>query len=180
MNAYQHITFIDGSNPYICKTEKSFKWMKEHYVLEPLAKNFWKATYKISYLVVGFDDKNKNATFNRSYKSKSGALNAIRKALSENKFEAVTLRREKVYLNNDDSLEISSSTPICHWEDGKTGGDFMREIMNYIINNMRGKHKGDIEDYVHDCYDDGSITEMEFDDLCKWIDTVYEPVLSWR
>ena len=150
MNAYQHITFIDGSNPYICKTEKSFKWMKEHYVLEPLAKNFWKATYKISYLVVGFDDKNKNATFNRSYKSKSGALNAIRKALSENKFEAVTLRREKVYLNNDDSLEISSSTPICHWED------------------------------VHDCYDDGSITEREFDDLCKWVDTVYEPVLSWR
>ena len=31
-----------------------------------------------------------------------------------------------------------------------------------------------------DCYDDGSITEREFDDLCKWIDTVYEPVLSWR
>lgn len=56
----------------------------------------------------------------------------------------------------------------------------MREIMNYIINNMRGKNKGDIEDYVHDCYDDGSITEREFDDLCKWIDTVYEPVLSWR
>lgn len=26
---YQHIEFIDGSNSYICKTEKSFKWMKQ-------------------------------------------------------------------------------------------------------------------------------------------------------
>lgn len=116
---YQHIEFIDGSNSYICKTEKSFKWMKEHYVLEPIKEGFWKATERIYYLVIGFPDKNKMATFNKVYESKSGALNAIRKALNENKFEAVTLRREEVYLNNDDDLDISSSTPICHWEDGK-------------------------------------------------------------
>ena len=116
---YQHIEFIDGSNPYICKTEKSFKWMKEHYVLKPIKEGFWKATERIYYLVVGFPDKHKMATFNKAYKSKSGALNAIRKALSENKFEAVTLWREEEYLGNNDSLNISSSTPICHWEDGK-------------------------------------------------------------
>lgn len=119
MNVYQHITFIDGSNPYICKTEKSFKWMKEHYVLEPLAKNFWKATYKISYLVVGFDDKNKNATFNRSYKSKSGALNAIRKALNEEKFEAITLRKIEEYLKNSDSLYREINSPIRQYESGE-------------------------------------------------------------
>lgn len=119
MNVYQHITFIDGSDPYICKTEKSFKWMKEHYVLEPLAKNFWKATYKISYLVVGFDDKNKNATFNRSYKSKSGALNAIRKALNEEKFEAITLRKIEEYLKNSDSLYHEINSPIRQYESGE-------------------------------------------------------------
>lgn len=119
MNAYQHITFIDGSNPYICKTEKSFKWMKEHYVLEPLAKNFWKATYKISYLVVGFYDKNKNATFNRSYKSKSAALNAIRKALNEEKFEAITLRKIEEYLKNSDSLYHEINSPIRQYESGE-------------------------------------------------------------
>lgn len=32
---YQHIEFIDGSNSYISKTEKDFKWMCEHYVLIP-------------------------------------------------------------------------------------------------------------------------------------------------
>ena len=118
MNVYQHITFTDGSNPYICKTEKRFKWMKEHYVLEPLAKNFWKATYKISYLVVGFDDKNKNATFNRSYKSKSGALNAIRKALNEEKFEAITLRKIEEHLKNSDSLYHEINSPIRQYESG--------------------------------------------------------------
>lgn len=93
--------------------------MKEHYVLEPLAKNFWKATYKISYLVVGFDDKNKNATFNRSYKSKSGALNAIRKALNEEKFEAITLRKIEEYLKNSDSLYHEINSPIRQYESGE-------------------------------------------------------------
>lgn len=54
---YQHIEFIDGSNPYISKTEKDFKWMCEHYVLIPIAENFWKATDRIYYKVVGFADK---------------------------------------------------------------------------------------------------------------------------
>ena len=121
---YQHIEFIDGSNPYICKTEKSFKWMKEHYVLEPIKEGFWKATERIYYLVVGFPDKHKMATFNKAYKSRSGALNAIRKALRENKFAAVTLWREEEYLGNNDRLKISSSTPICHWEDGRKLSSF--------------------------------------------------------
>ncbi len=43
MFRWQHIEFADGSNPYICTTEKSFKWMKKHYVLEPIKDRFWKA-----------------------------------------------------------------------------------------------------------------------------------------
>ena len=49
---YQYIEFINGSNPYISKTEKDFKWMCEHYILIPIAENFWKATDRIYYKVV--------------------------------------------------------------------------------------------------------------------------------
>lgn len=116
---YQHIEFIDGSNPYICKSEKDFKRIKERYIIEPIKEGFWMATDRIYYKVVGFPDKTKKATFDRNYKSKSGALNAIRKAISKNKFQAITLRREEEYLRNNDWLEISSSEPICQWEDGE-------------------------------------------------------------
>lgn len=33
---WQHITFADGSNPYICTTEKAFKYMRKHYNLVKL------------------------------------------------------------------------------------------------------------------------------------------------
>ena len=90
----QHIEFTNGSNPYISKTEKDFKWMCEHYVLIQIAENFWKATDRIYYKVIGFMDKNKRATFNRNYKSKAGAMRIIRKAIKENKFECIVLRKE--------------------------------------------------------------------------------------
>ena len=112
---YQHIEFIDGSNPYISKTEKDFKWMCEHYVLIPIAENFWKATDRIYYKVIGFTDKNKMATFNRNYKSKSGAMRVIRKAIKENKFECIVLRKEVEDLRNDEHFDISVSTPIKTW-----------------------------------------------------------------
>lgn len=38
---WQHIQFADGSNPYICKTEKDFKWMQKHYNLEKIEDGFW-------------------------------------------------------------------------------------------------------------------------------------------
>ena len=112
---YQHIEFINGSNPYISKTEKDFKWMCEHYVLIPIAENFWKATDRIYYKVVGFADKNKRATFNRNYKSKAGAMRVIRKAIKENKFECIVLRKEVEDLRNDEHFDISVSTPIKTW-----------------------------------------------------------------
>lgn len=112
---YQHIEFIDGSNPYISKTEKDFKWMCEHYVLIPIAENFWKATDRIYYKVVGFADKNKMATFNRNYKSKSCAMRVIRKAIKENKFECIVFRKEVEDLRNDEHFDISVSTPIKTW-----------------------------------------------------------------
>lgn len=40
---WQHITFSDGSNPYICMTEKCFKRMKKAYNLKHLGGNFWLA-----------------------------------------------------------------------------------------------------------------------------------------
>ena len=112
---YQHIEFIDGSNPYISKTEKDFKWMCEHYALIPIAENFWKATDRIYYKVVGFTDKNKMATFNRNYKSKSCAMRVINKAIKENKFECIVLRKEVEDLRNDEHFDISVSTPIKTW-----------------------------------------------------------------
>ena len=112
---YQHIEFIDGSNPYISKTENDFKWMCEHYVLIPISENFWKATDRIYYKVVGFADKNKMATFNRNYKSKASAMKVIRKAIKENKFECIVLRKEVEDLRNDEHFDISVSTPIKTW-----------------------------------------------------------------
>ena len=113
---YQHIEFIDGSNPYISKTEKDFKWMCEHYVLIPIAENFWKATDRIYYKVVGFPDKTKQATFDRNYKSKSGAMRAIRTAIQGNRFQCIVLRKEIEDLRNNDRFDISVSTPIQIWE----------------------------------------------------------------
>lgn len=112
---WQHIEFVDGSNPYISKTEKDFKWMNEHYVLIPIKENFWKATDRIFYKVVGFADKDKYATFNRNYKSKAGAMNMIRKAIREKKFQCIVLRKEIEDLRNGDNFNISVSTPIKTW-----------------------------------------------------------------
>lgn len=113
---WQHIEFIDGSNPYVCKTEKEFKKMKSRYVLKNITDNLWQATYKIFYKVIGFEDKNNLATFNRDYKTKETAMNFIRKAIKEEKFECIVLRKETSYLKNNEHLEISSSVPIREWE----------------------------------------------------------------
>ena len=89
--------------------------MREHYVLIPIAENFWKATDRIYYKVVGFADKNKMATFNRNYKSKAGATRVIRRAIKEKKFEYIVLRKEIEDLRNNDHFNISVSTPIRTW-----------------------------------------------------------------
>lgn len=109
---WQHIEFINGSNPYICKTEKEFKRMQNKYVLEKISDNCWKATDSISYAVVGFKDKNKMANFHKEYQLKSSAMRVIRQ-LKENGFESVVLRKEIRYLKNNDNLDISSSLPIA-------------------------------------------------------------------
>jgi hypothetical protein len=112
---WQHIEFADGSNPYISKTEKDFKRMSEQYLLIPIGENSWKATDRVFYKVVGFPDKDKRATFDRDYKSKAGAMRVIRKAIKENKFEYIVLRKEIEDLRNNDHFNISVSTPIRTW-----------------------------------------------------------------
>ena len=64
-------------------------------------------TDKVFYKVVGFPDKDKQATFNRNYKSKAGAMRVIHKAIKENKFECIVLRKGH--------FDISVSTPIKTW-----------------------------------------------------------------
>jgi hypothetical protein len=72
-------------------------------------------TDKVFYKVVGFPDKDKQATFNRNYKSKAGAMRVIHKAIKENKFECIVLRKEIEDLRNDGHFDISVSTPIKTW-----------------------------------------------------------------
>lgn len=38
---WKHIEFLNGSNPYICKTEKEFERMQEKYVLVEYKENFY-------------------------------------------------------------------------------------------------------------------------------------------
>lgn len=40
---WQHIEFTDGSNPYICITEKEFKRIKRKYNLKQIKEGFWLA-----------------------------------------------------------------------------------------------------------------------------------------
>ena len=105
---WQLISFVDGSNPYICKTEKEFKRIKSKYVLKRIDDNCWQATDSISYSVVGFADRNKMANFHREYKTKQSAMRVVRK-LRDNNYESVVLRKEIRYLKNNEHLDISVS-----------------------------------------------------------------------
>ena len=40
---WQHIEFEDGSNPYICTTEKEFERIRNKYNLVAIKQNFWSA-----------------------------------------------------------------------------------------------------------------------------------------
>ena len=112
---WQLISFVDGSNPYICKTEKEFKRIKSKYVLKRIDDNCWQATDSISYSVVGFADRNKMANFHREYKTKQGAMRVVRK-LRDNNYEFVVLRKEIRYLKNNEHLDISVSEVLNVYE----------------------------------------------------------------
>ena len=112
---WQLISFVDGSNPYICKTEKEFKRIKSKYVLKKIDDNCWQATDSISYSVVGFADRNKMANFHREYKTKQSAMRVVRK-LRDNNYESVVLRKEIRYLKNNEHLDISVSEVLNVYE----------------------------------------------------------------
>ena len=66
---------------------------------------------KVFYCVVGFKDATKMATFDKDdYVKKGNAQRAARRLIKQG-FEEVMLRREEVWLRNDDN-EFSASTPI--------------------------------------------------------------------
>ena len=112
---WQLISFVDGSNPYICKTEKEFKRIKSRYMLKKIDDNCWQATDSISYSVVGFADRNKMANFHREYKTKQSAMRVVRK-LRDNNYESVVLRKEIRYLKNNEHLDISVSEVLNVYE----------------------------------------------------------------
>lgn len=112
---WQLINFIDGSNSYVCKTEKEFKRMKSKYMLEKIDDNVWNATDSISYSVVGFANKNKMANFHREYKTRQSAMRSVQK-LRDNNYESIVLRKEIKYMKNNEYLDISVSTPLCVYE----------------------------------------------------------------
>ena len=66
---------------------------------------------KVFYCVVGFKDAAKMATFHKDDYVKKGNAQRTARQLVEHGFEEVMLRREEVWLRNDDN-EFSSSTPI--------------------------------------------------------------------
>ena len=113
--AWQHIEFINGSCPYICKTQKEFKRMQSRYLLIPICDNFWKATDSISYSVVGFADTNKMANFHKEYKTKQSAMRVVRK-LRDNNYESVVLRKEIRDLRNNEHFDISVSEVLNVYE----------------------------------------------------------------
>lgn len=112
---WQHISFIDGSNPYVCKTEKEFKRMQSRYVLEKIGNDCWEATDSISYSVVGFADRNKRANFHKEYKTKQRAMRVVRK-LRDARYESVVLRKEIRDLRNDEHFDISVSEVLNVYE----------------------------------------------------------------
>ena len=112
---WQLISFVDGSNSYICKTEKEFKRIKSKYVLKRIDDNCWQATDSISYSVVGFADRNKMANFHREYKTKQSAMRVVRK-LRDNNYESVVLRKEIRDLRNNEHLDISVSEVLNVYE----------------------------------------------------------------
>lgn len=185
---YQHIEFIDGSNPYISKTEKDFKWMCEHYVLIPIAENFWKATDRIYYIVVGFTDKNKTASFDKDYKSKEGAMRVIRNAIKEHKFECIMLRKVVKDLRNDDeTFCYLSNAPLKQWtltEDGKYKKELygkkiiQTELYNKILYKEKYKPKTSIDNLitnillaVDNAIEDGTdIIKEDPQDIIWWVE----------
>ena len=112
---WQLISFVDGSNPYICKIEKEFKRIKSKYVLKRIDDNCWQATDSISYSVVGFADRNKMANFHREYKTKQSAMRVVRK-LRDNNYESVVLRKEIRDLRNNEHFDISVSEVLNVYE----------------------------------------------------------------
>ena len=112
---WQLISFVDGSNPYICKTEKEFKRIKSRYMLKKIDDNCWQATDSISYSVVGFANRNKMANFHREYKTKQSAMRVVRK-LRDAKYESVVLRKEIRDLRNDEHFDISVSEVLNVYE----------------------------------------------------------------
>ena len=65
-----------------------------------------------SYLVIGFEDKDKMATLDKEFKTETEAREFIGKAMENKSFEVMILREEEKYIYNNDNLHISTSSVI--------------------------------------------------------------------
>ena len=65
-----------------------------------------------SYLVIGFEDKDKMATLDKEFKTEAEARNFINAEMENKSFEVMILREEEKYIHNNDNLHISTSSVI--------------------------------------------------------------------
>ena len=65
-----------------------------------------------SYLVIGFEDKDKMATLDKEFKTEAEARTFINEEMAKKNFEIMVLREEEKYIHNNDNLDISTSKVI--------------------------------------------------------------------
>ena len=53
-----------------------------------------------------------------------------------------------------------------------------KKIKSYILCNMHGKSKFDVEDYILSFYKDEEITEDQLTELYAWLDRIYDDVIA--
>lgn len=70
--------------------------------------------FNISYLVVGFKNKNEYGTLYKEFKTEKGARSFINKVKAG--FELIILRKEEKFYKNSETLDISTSTVIEQFE----------------------------------------------------------------
>jgi hypothetical protein len=109
------ITFVDGSNPYVCKTKEEFSNIKEKYVLRKMSENTYLATKRIMYSICGWADLEKPANIIKYFETKGDAMRFAKKLRKNKDIKKMVMRRDYSSLNNHEDLEISDSESVFTW-----------------------------------------------------------------
>lgn len=109
---WQHIIFIDGSSPYICRTKKEFDRIRERYLLTRAqeGRDVWFAKAAVIYVVYGFTADTEHFAYARAYQTKGGAVGAIKRLLSQGKYQQMELRKRIMNLATHFEIENTIKT----------------------------------------------------------------------